>query len=129
MIRQQFASMNANAACSLDRIVVWRSASVWRRRDEKSCYVGRRSLRLGRVGRPSLLSCGCGVCCGFNCACGLLCSLLHSMIFIELNKGEKNMVSVKAAGKYIQEGKNYIVQVRSHNVYMRPTLLETCVVL
>lgn len=30
--------------------------------------------------------------------------------FIECNKGEKSMASVKAAGKYRQEGKNYIVQ-------------------
>jgi len=30
--------------------------------------------------------------------------------FIECNKGEKSMASVKAAGRYRQEGKNYIVQ-------------------
>jgi len=30
--------------------------------------------------------------------------------FIASNKGEKNMASVKAAGKYRQEGKNYVVQ-------------------
>lgn len=30
--------------------------------------------------------------------------------FIQCNKGEKSMASVKAAGKYRQEGKNYIVQ-------------------
>ena len=30
--------------------------------------------------------------------------------FMECNKGEKSMVNVKAAGKYRQEGKNYIVQ-------------------
>ncbi|MGK3744311.1 MAG: obg-like ATPase 1 [Bacillariaceae sp.] len=30
--------------------------------------------------------------------------------FMECNKGEKSMANVKAAGKYRQEGKNYIVQ-------------------
>ena len=30
--------------------------------------------------------------------------------FMEHNKGEKSMASIKAAGKYRQEGKNYIVQ-------------------
>jgi obg-like ATPase 1 len=30
--------------------------------------------------------------------------------FMETNKGEKSMANVKAAGKYRQEGKNYIVQ-------------------
>jgi len=30
--------------------------------------------------------------------------------FMECNKGEKSMVNVKSAGKYRQEGKNYIVQ-------------------
>ena len=52
---QQFASMNALFACHLDRVVARRSASVWRRRAKK--YGVGSLLRLGRVGRPSWLSC------------------------------------------------------------------------
>lgn len=68
---QQFAWMNANFACALDRVVARRSASVWRRRVE-NCCVGS-LLRLGRDGSPSWLSCRLLWLVVVGCGCSWVC--------------------------------------------------------